>query len=199
LELARLGQAAAMFTVTNIDGMVVLVVFFGRAHGERSGFARVIIGQYIGFAAILGISVLGALGASLLPRSAIPFLGVLPLSLGIRLAWDAWRSRGPDTEDGGMVGNGNVGIVEMAAVTVANGGDNISVYVPVFAVVGASGMLGYCVAFLIGLAIWCTAGLFIATRPAIATVLTRWGHLIVPAVLIGIGLVILIGGGAFRL
>ena len=35
----------------------------------------------------------------------------------------------------------------IAAVTLANGGDNIGVYVPVFAVAGASGMTVYVVVF----------------------------------------------------
>jgi len=84
-------------------------------------------------------------------------------------------------------------------VTLANGGDNIGVYVPVFAVAGASGMTVYVVVFLIGVAVWCAAGHFFATRPLIAKALSRWGHILLPVVLIGIGARILIEGGAFGL
>jgi cadmium resistance protein CadD (predicted permease) len=46
-------------------------------------------------------------------------------------------------------------------------------------------------------AIWCTIGWYIASRPVVARVLARWGHIILPVVLIGIGLTILIEGGVF--
>jgi cadmium resistance protein CadD (predicted permease) len=48
-------------------------------------------------------------------------------------------------------------------------------------------------------AVWVAAGRFFATRPPIARALSRWGHILLPVVLIGIGLLILIEGGAFGL
>lgn len=197
MGLGFVGQAAATFVVTNIDDIVLLALFFGRAADERAGIIRVITGQYLGFIAILAVSVLGALGAGLLPEEAIPYLGLLPLLLGVRAAWHAWRARGqPDDEDQTRRG---VGVLDVAAVTFANGGDNIGVYVPVFAVAGVGGMAAYVVIFLVGVAIWCAAGWFVASRPAVTRLLSRWGHVILPVVLIAIGLVILIEGGAFGL
>ena len=187
-----------MFAVTNIDDIVVLAVFFGRVANERAGVIRVVAGQYLGFIAILTVSVLGALGAGLLPEAAIPYLGLLPLLLGVRAAWQAWRSRGELFDDEDRDGRG-AGMVDVAAVTFANGGDNIGVYVPVFAVAGIGGTVGYVVIFLVGVAIWCAAGWYVASRPAVARLLSRWGHVILPVVLIAIGLVILIEGGAFGL
>ncbi|RJQ68145.1 cadmium transporter [Pseudonocardiaceae bacterium YIM PH 21723] len=183
-----------MFAVTNIDDMLVLAVFFGEAGSSRSAALRVIAGQYLGFGAILVVSVLGALGAGLLPSSAIPYLGLLPLLLGLRAAWQLWRGGAADEEP-----RPGAGVLQVAAVTFANGGDNIGVYVPVFAVVGAAGMAGYVTVFLIGVALWCAAGWYLAGRPAVARVLARWGHLILPVVLVAIGLAILIEGGAFGL
>lgn len=60
-------------------------------------------------------------------------------------------------------------------------------------------MIGYVVVFLIGVALWCGIGWLLASRPVVAKVLARWGHVILPVVLIGIGLVIVIEGGAFGL
>ncbi|MEV4898110.1 cadmium resistance transporter [Nonomuraea sp. NPDC055795] len=81
----------------------------------------------------------------------------------------------------------------MAAVTFADGGDNLGVYVPVLATAGPGGMSVYVVVFLVPVAVWRLAGRFFATRPLIARTLSRWGHIL----LIGIGLLILVGGGAF--
>jgi cadmium resistance protein CadD (predicted permease) len=88
-------------------------------------------------------------------------------------------------------------MLAVAGVTLASGGDNIGVYVPVFATSGVGGMIVYCLAFLVLVAVWCTLGRFLATHPLIAGALDRWGHVLLPVVLIGIGLVILVEGGAF--
>lgn len=48
--------------------------------------------------------------------------------------------------------------------------------------------------FLVGVAAWCAAGRYFATRPLVAQTLSRWGHILLPIVLIAIGLIILIEG-----
>jgi cadmium resistance protein CadD (predicted permease) len=87
-----LGRAIAIFAVTNVDDLLILALFFSRTT-NRAGVTRVVIGQYLGFAAILVFSIIGALGAGLLADSVIPYLGLLPLLLGIRAAWNTWRQQ----------------------------------------------------------------------------------------------------------
>lgn len=198
MDSALSARAVVMFAVTNIDDLVILAVFFGQARGSRVGAMRVVLGQYIGFVGTLVVSVLGALGAGLLPEAFIPYLGLLPLALGLHAAWGLWRQRreaeGDQSDD-----HAGSGVWQVATVTFANGGDNIGVYVPVFAVAGLSGMASYLAIFLIGVGLWCMAGWYFATRPPVARMLSRWGHILLPVVLIGIGLVILIEGGAIGL
>jgi cadmium resistance protein CadD (predicted permease) len=57
----------------------------------------------------------------------------------------------------------------------------------------------YVIVFLVLVAVWVAAGRFFATRRRIAELLSRWGHIVFPIVLIGIGLLILVEGGAFGL
>ncbi|CAA9259890.1 MAG: cadmium resistance transporter, putative [uncultured Corynebacteriales bacterium] len=190
-----------MFAITNVDDILVLALFFGETGRGRAGVLTVVIGQYAGFVAILAASVVAALGTGLLPESAVPYLGLLPLVLGLRAARTAWRERrhgasGEDQEEGPA---GGPGAWQVAAVTLANGGDNIGVYVPVFAVAGAGGMTIYVAVFLLGVAVWCAAGWFFASRPVVARALSRWGHVLMPIVLIGIGALILVEGDAFGL
>ena len=200
MELTLVGQAVGMFAVTNIDDLLILAVYFGQAAGSRRGYWRIVLGQYLGFAAILAAAIVGALGAGLLPDKAIPYLGLLPLALGIRAAINTWREhRAGDDSGDEPVSAGGPGALQVAAVTFANGGDNIGVYVPVFTVAGPAGMTTYIAVFLIGVGLWCAAGWFLATRPIIARTLSRWGHIILPIVLIGIGVFILVEGGAFGL
>jgi len=142
--------------------------------------------------------VAAAFGATFLPEAVIPYLGLLPLALGLTEAWQAWRQRGGDGDDQ-EVTEGGPKALEVAAVTFANRGDNIGVYIPLFATAGVGSMSVYAVVFLTLVAVWCVAGRFFATRPLIAKALSRWGHVLLPLVLIALGLLILIEGGAFGL
>ncbi|MFJ8016094.1 cadmium resistance transporter [Streptomyces sp. NPDC096339] len=201
MDLGIIGQAAGLFAVTNIDDILVLALFFAQGAGHPGSTRRIVLGQYLGFAAILAVAVAAAFGATFLPESAIPYLGLLPLALGLKAAWQAWKDhRGGGTdEEEAQPEEGGPNSLEVAAVTIANGGDNIGVYVPVFATAGSGGMAVYAVVFLALVAVWCFAGRYFATRPVIARALARWGHVLLPLVLITIGLLILVEGGAFGL
>ena len=80
-----------------------------------------------------------------------------------------------------------------------NGGDNIGVYTPVFFSVEPLAVVAYCIVFLALVAVLVALAKFVATRPPIAEVLERWEHILFPIVLIGLGIVILVSGGAFGL
>ncbi|MFF4256965.1 cadmium resistance transporter [Streptomyces sp. NPDC001663] len=196
MNLGTVGQAVGLFTVTNIDDILVLSLFFAQGAGHHGSSRRIVVGQYLGFAAILAVAAAAAFGATFLPESAIPYLGLLPLALGLKTAWQAWQHRA-DEDDDQQATDGGPKALEVAAVTFANGGDNIGVYVPVFATAGVGGMSVYAIVFLVLVAVWCFAGRFFATRPVIAKALSRWGHILLPLVLIALGLLILIEGGAF--
>src|SRR5699024_9380542 len=131
--LSSVLQAIGLFIVTNIDDVIVLSLFFARGAGQRGTTARIAAGQYLGFAGILGAAVLVSLGAgAFLPPEAIPYFGLIPFALGLWAAWGAWRSDADDDDDDARVAGKKVAVWTVAAVTFANGGDNIGVYVPVF-------------------------------------------------------------------
>ena len=190
-------QAIGLFLVTNIDDIIVLSLFFARGAGQRGTTTRIVAGQYLGFGGILLASVAVTFGAGLfLPDAAIPYFGLIPLLLGIYAAWQVWRN-GDDDDD--KFADKPISALAVAAVTFANGGDNIGVYVPVFLAVGTGALVAYCVVFLALVAVLVLAARFVATRKPIAEVLERWEHILFPLVLIVLGLVILIEGGAFGL
>ncbi|WIM92529.1 cadmium resistance transporter [Actinoplanes oblitus] len=193
MSLGIIGQAVGLFAVTNIDDILVLALFFAQGAGQPHVTRTIMIGQYLGFAGILAVAVAAALGATFLPEAALPYLGLLPLALGVKAGVQAWRHRHDDEEATARPADGPRSL-EVAAVTFANGGDNIGVYVPVLATAGAGGMTTYAIVFLILVAVWVVAGRFFATRPVIAEALSRWGHVLLPVVLIGIGLLILSEG-----
>lgn len=197
--LTSILQAIGLFIATNIDDIIVPSLFFARGRGQRGTTLRILVGQYLGFAAILGAAVLVTVGAgAFLPQQAIPYFGLIPLGLGLWAAWNAWRGDDDDDDDAKIEGK-NVTILTVAGVTFANGGDNIGVYVPVFLSVSPAAVVAYCVVFLVLVAALVLVAKFVATRRPIAEALERWEHVLFPIVLIGLGIFILISGGAFGL
>src|SRR5688572_3031895 len=129
------------FVSTNIDDIVLLMLWFSQTGGA---FRRrhVVAGQYLGFGVLLVASLLGYLGALVVPREWLGLLGFAPIALGIRrlLALrhadgePAQEQRPPEvTPPGGLAGLLGPQAGGVAAVTVANGGDNIAIYVPLLA------------------------------------------------------------------
>jgi cadmium resistance protein CadD (predicted permease) len=191
-----IAEAATIFAVTNVDDILFLALYFGRAHGDRAAERRIVLGQYVGFCGILAVSLLTAFGVGLLPEATIAYLGLIPIALGIRAGVEVFRHRNDNAVATPALGTGTTTV---AAITFSNGGDNIGVYVPVFATVGAATTTIYVAVFMLMVAVWCFAGRYFATRPAIARILARWGHIVLPVVLITIGTLILVQGGAFGL
>ena len=192
-------QAIGLFAATNIDDIIVLSLFFARGAGQSGTTARILAGQYLGFAGILVAAILVTIGAgAFLPPAAIPYFGLIPLGIGLWAAWEAWRGDGDDDDEAKVAGK-KVGVWTVAGVTLANGGDNIGVYTPVFLSVEPLAVVAYCVIFLALVAVLVALARFVATRPPIAEVLERWEHILFPIVLIGLGIVILVSGGAFGL
>ena len=192
-------QAIGLFAATNIDDIIVLSLFFARGAGQRGTTARILAGQYLGFAGILVAAILVTTGAgAFLPSAAIPYFGLIPLGLGLWAAWEAWRGDDDDDDEAKVAGK-KVGVGTVAGVIFANGGDNIGVYTPVFLSVEPLAVVAYCVIFLALVAVLVALARFVATRPPIAEVLERFEHILFPIVLIGLGIVILVSGGAFGL
>ncbi|WP_175955046.1 cadmium resistance transporter [Schaalia sp. Marseille-Q2122] len=196
MMLATMIQAVGLFVATNIDDVIVLSLFFARGAGRAGTTRRIVVGQYLGFLGILGAALLTTWGASLaLPESAIPYFGLIPLLLGLRAAWEAWQGEDDDELDDRK----KVAPLTVAAVTFANGGDNIGVYVPVFLSVSPASILTYCAVFLLFVAVLVAIAKFVSTRPGIDEVLEKSEHILFPLVLIILGVMILVQGGAFGL
>lgn len=86
-------------------------------------------------------------------------------------------------------------IYKVAAVTFANGGDNIAIYVPLF----ARGNWASLAVFLVLVAVWCYVAQLLTRQKAIAHMITRYGQALVPFVLIGLGVWILIESESYKL
>ncbi len=87
----------------------------------------------------------------------------------------------------------------MAAVTLANGSDNISVYVPLFASSNLESFVIIIGLFFILLGIWCYGAYKLTHYRVIADILTGYINNFVPFILIGLGAFIVLKSEALSL
>jgi len=178
--LAVLSASITTFAATNIDDAFLLTFFFAHRIPPR----RIIIGQYLGFAAIILVSLMGVWAALAIPHRWIRFLGLLPLAMGIRQLLGARRAEEAPRRVG------NMGVASIALVTLSNGADNIGVYVPFFVRVRTYLWLILMV-YAVMVAIWCVVGRWLGNHALILRSVDRWGHWAVPLVFIGLGIYVL--------
>jgi cadmium resistance protein CadD (predicted permease) len=184
--LATVALALGLFAGTNIDDMVVLAVLNASSRvGGRPRVWQIWAGQYAGVTVLVIISMLAALGFRLVPEHWIWLLGLIPLGLGLRkLVMAVGAHRSGERASAAVA----TGLPEVVGLTVANGGDNIAAYTPVFRTITTGGLALTIAVFAVCVALWCLCGSWLVSHRAIATVVERWGHWIIPAVYLLIGL-----------
>jgi cadmium resistance protein CadD (predicted permease) len=122
----------------------------------------------------------------------VSLLGLAPIVIG---AGKLLR-RGKSDEEGQSTA---IGILQVAAVRVANGGDHIAAYTPIFATQGPRHMVATLAIFAVLTLVWCFAALGLVRHTALGKPLRRYGHLLLPFILIGLGGLILYRSGAINL
>lgn len=195
--LGPVGVGVVLFISTDIDDLFVLLGFFALA---RFRARSIVIGQFLGIGALIVVSVIGSLISLVLPPAYVGLLGVLPMLIGFRRLFDLRRGGSDEELQAQKAGSGSIGqIASVAAVTVANGGDNVGAYIPLFATWSASRIAVVVVVFIAMTALWLAIAHFLANHRKIGAPIRRYGHLAVPFVLIALGLVILCEAGSFAL
>lgn len=81
-----------LFAATNIDDIFLLLTWFSQRDSKFKS-THIIIGQYLGFIVLVLLSVIGALGALIIPQAWIGLLGLVPIYLGIKAMIEQFRKR----------------------------------------------------------------------------------------------------------
>ena len=183
---ASAAAAAVLFAGTNVDDLVVLALLnaASRAAGRPRGW-EIWVGQYLGFAVLVGLSLAAGHGLSLLPARWLWLLALIPFTLGavtlIRVVRSVRRGEVPAPPSAG-------GLLGVAGLTIVDGADDVAAYTPVFATAGGGQIVVTLVVFAVGVAVWCLAGLLLVRHDRLVAVLARHGHWILPVAFILIGL-----------
>jgi cadmium resistance protein CadD (predicted permease) len=87
----------------------------------------------------------------------------------------------------------------LSPVTIANGGDNIGIYTPLFATRSGADIAVIGVVFAVLTATWCLVARWMVEHPLLGAPIRRYGHRVVPFVLIALGVLVLYEAGSFAL
>ena len=220
--------AIISFISTNIDNIFVVMLLYSRVDGKLRK-RDVVIGQYVGLAILIAISLFGATGFTFLPQKYIGLLGITPIALGVK-EWITYRKSKqakPDTSEDTTTAKTEtktVGrpltqndkpsrikqilsairssiakvikpeLLSVIFVAVANGADNIGVYIPLFSGYNSIQFAVTFFVFTFMMALWCFLGDKITGFPKIKSMIQKYKALAVPIVFVGLGVYIILKG-----
>jgi cadmium resistance transport/sequestration family protein len=196
--LTTISTGVTAFAATNLDDIIILMLFFSQVNaGFR--YRQIVTGQYLGFGALVLTSLTGFWGSLLLPRPWIGLLGLVPIAIGINRLFNLESEAEGEEElvqniqsSSWLAGILSPQAYSVAAITFANGGDNIGIYVPLFASNAWEELVIILGVFFSLVGFWCYTAFQLTRLPLIAKTLTRYGNLLIPFVLIGLGILILL-------
>lgn len=169
--------------------MVVLALL--SAASQATGRPRrwqIWAGQYAGFAVLAGLSLGAGRGLALVPERWLWLLALIPVGMGLVTLAAAIRSLRDGEQPRPPSAGGPFGV---AALTIVNGADNLAAYTPFFAAAGTATTMVTLVVFTACVALWCLAGGVLVRHQRVTGVIARYGHWILPAAFLLIGLYLL--------
>ena len=197
-SLSFLMAAVAIFASTNIDDIFLLSALFA---DPRMGTRHVVAGQFLGIGLLVGASATAAAASLAVPVGWTALLGLVPLGLGLRglLRLGGRSPEGAPGREGWPDQRGEplqrAQVPAVAGLVVANGGDNLGVYIPLFAKAPAA-IPTYAAVFAAMTALWCILGYALVNNRMLGGHVRRYGRVVLPFILIGLGLHVLSGAGA---
>lgn len=190
--LSLLGVGISAFVATNIDDTFVLILLFS----IPSLLTRnVIIGQFLGIVLLVVISSSAALLALAIPAFVIGLMGFIPIIIGIKRLTNL-RGK-PETIQ--AMKKEYLSFLSVTAITISNGGDDIGVFIPLFAKYNTVAEVSVLISiFLIMTGIWCIVTFYFIRHPFVASRINVLSNAVTPFVLIGIGVYIIIDSFFFN-
>jgi cadmium resistance protein CadD (predicted permease) len=164
--------AVAAYISTNIDDLLLLCAFC--AHPAYST-TQIVAGQFIGIGILVVASLILALTSVVIPLPYVGLLGVAPIYLASRQT------------------------LAVITATIADGGDNIATYVPIFAGSDGTERLAVITVFAALTGLWCWMAGAMVEHPIIGRTFGAWSTRLLPYMLISLGFIVLWRNGSFEL
>lgn len=188
------------------------MLFFSQVNASFH-LRHIVIGQYLGLIIIVIASLPGYFSGLIVPQKWLGLLGLLPIAIGlirlVNIKRDEEEVQTVTAEFNPTSLNTPVlsaiasfvspQTYKVAAITLANSGDNIAIYIPILGNSNAQELGVFLAVFFLLVGVWCYVAYQLSRHPAVGHVLTHYGHAIVPFVFIGLGIYIIINSGTLTL
>ena len=185
------------FTSTNIDDIFILTLFYGN---KKFKGGEILAGQFLGIISLITISLIGSIAGLFIDPAYIGLLGIIPIYLGTRgilgLINNKTKSEQTNNQD---KDEGKNHVLTVAGVTFANGGDNVGIYIPLFAALTWTNKITMVTIFLIMTFLWCLTAKYLTKHPYVAKAIDKYGHFVTPFVFVLLGLFIFYESGTIAL
>ncbi|MFM0212998.1 cadmium resistance transporter [Paraburkholderia sediminicola] len=195
--------AVAAYAATNIDNLFVLLAFLAETGGQRR---RVIAGQFAGSLTLIVGSILLAALLTQLPTGYAGLLGILPIGVGLSKAWTRFRPGNADQEKEAQATTATPATAgtgsswwTVACVAVANGSDNLAVYVPLYASHSHREGMFISLVFVVMIGLWCAGAVWLVEHPLLGAPIRRYGTALLPLILLVIGVSVIVQNDTLRI
>ena len=213
--IGTLQAAMAVAMATTFDDNIYLTGFFSETNRHFRP-VHVVVGELFGFSVLISVSFIASrLLAQTVPLARIGWLGMLPILIGFYNLFQLFkpvqtRELGPlHAKDIQVAGFPSKRLplstvlrqhhtYKVSAVTISNGGNNLSIYIPLLAtstIASAILTMAICYAAVIT---WLTLSFRLTRLPMVAIHLSRHARRIFPFVLMWLGFRILNDSGALQ-
>jgi len=194
--LQNLLTSIIAFISTNIDDIFILILFFS---AKDSKALKLISGQYLGILTLVLISFLGSYIGNFIDQRYVGILGLFPIYLAIKQLIAHFKSTNNENNEDIDPSITTSTILTVAGVTIANGADNLGVYIPLMTTMRDYEKIQMVIVFMFMTYLWCIIAQYLASHPLVAKQLNRYGHIITPFVLLFLGMYILIDSKTYSL
>jgi cadmium resistance protein CadD (predicted permease) len=182
--------AAVAFAACNIGDMFILLSFF---INPRFSTREIVWGQYLSVSALIVICLVLGLSVASISPIFLRALGILPIFIGVKNLLQARTLlRSELEEEKRIVRRMGFNSLSVAAVTFADGSDNLGVFTPLFAHSTATEISLMIVVFLALVAAWCAGAHYLVHHPKLGKHIRSYGSIVAPLALIVIGVFILV-------
>lgn len=209
----KIGLAVAL--ATTFDDNIYLTGFFSEVNRTFRP-QHIVVGELIGFTVLLSISLIGFFVGLVIDSTWIGLLGILPILIGINNLLHLNQDDSANDRSANLKINAKHRGFEsrkrslwevirdrqtykVSAVTISNGGNNLGIYIPLFATSSIQNLAVIVPVLYLVVCCWLFLSYHLTRQPGIAVVLSRYASKIFPFVLMWLGFRILIDSESYRL
>lgn len=193
-------SAIGVYISTSIDYLIALIILFAQLSQNKQKW-HIYAGQYLGTGLLVGVSLVAAYVVNFVPEAwMVGLLGLIPIYLGIRFAivGEGEEEEEEETIERLEQSKANQLFWTVTLLTIASGGDNLSIYIPYFASLDWAQTLVALLVFAIGVIIFCKLSQVLSSIPLISETIEKYERIIVPLVFIPLGLYIMYESGTIE-